>query len=235
MATKQAKRIQESFLNGAEKKALKWLAERQPSWVTSDLLTTVGFIGSVMMCAGYILSSVNINWLWFCSLGYVINWYGDSLDGTLARVRNQQRPIYGFYLDHTMDAVNEVLMFMGAGLSTLMHLPIAMFALVIYLLLTINVTINTHLKGEFKLTYAKFGPTELRLLMVIINTLFIFIKPLREFESAPISLCGTTFCLKAFDFFAIGVIVIITLMYITAVLKDLKEYDRIDPKPNKKQ
>lgn len=233
MAVKQAKRIQTSFLNETERHILKWLADRQPAWMTSDLLTFIGFLGSVIMCAGYILSAKNINWLWFCSFGYVVNWYGDSLDGTLARVRNQQRPIYGFYLDHTMDAVNEVLMFMGAGLSNLMHLPIAMFALVIYMMLTINVTINAHLKGEFKLTYAKFGPTELRLVMIGINILFIFIRPLREFRTAPFNICGIETSLKAFDFFAIGVVLILLSMYVTAVLKDLREYDRLDPKPKK--
>ncbi len=92
--------------------------------------------------------------VWLSSLGFIINWYGDSLDGTLARVRKTQRPIYGYYLDHTVDAINEVMIFVGVGLSGLMHLEIALLALVMYLLMTINVSINAHLKKEFKLTYA---------------------------------------------------------------------------------
>ena len=117
-STEKSVRIQTSVLNGVEKKALLWLAERQPKWVNSDTLTLIGFIGSVIIAAGYILSNYNINFLWLASLGLVINWYGDSLDGTLARFRKQQRPVYGFYLDHTMDAINETFMFMGVGLSS---------------------------------------------------------------------------------------------------------------------
>ena len=90
-----AVRIQTSILNAGEKKVLVWLAKRQPGWMTSDILTFIGTIGAVVVAVGYLLASVNINFLWLSSLGFVINWYGDSLDGTLARVRNRQRPIYG--------------------------------------------------------------------------------------------------------------------------------------------
>ena len=165
-----AVRIQTSVLNALEKKVLVWLAERQPRWMTSDILTYIGTFGAVVIAAGYILSSWNINFLWLSSLGFVINWYGDSLDGTLARVRKTQRPIYGYYLDHTIDAINEVMIFVGVGLSGLMHLEIALIALVLYFLITINVSINAHLKKEFKLTYISLGPTEFRIIMILINT-----------------------------------------------------------------
>ena len=92
---KQAERIQTSILNAAEKKVLVWLAQRQPKWMTSDILTAIGFFGALVIAAGYILVNQNIGFLWLASLGLVINWYGDSLDGTLARVRNTQRPVYG--------------------------------------------------------------------------------------------------------------------------------------------
>ena len=130
-----AVRIQTSVLNALEKKALVWLAERQPRWVTSDILTYIGTFGAVVIAVGYILSAWNINFLWLSSLGFVINWYGDSLVGTLARVRKTQRPVYGYYLDHTIDAINEVMIFVGVGLSGLMHLEIALLALVSDLLL----------------------------------------------------------------------------------------------------
>ena len=91
-----AVRIQTSFLNAAEKKILVWLAVRQPKWMTSDILTLIGTAGSLIAAAGYVLSARNISFLWLSSLGFVINWYGDSLDGTLARVRNRQRPVYGY-------------------------------------------------------------------------------------------------------------------------------------------
>jgi phosphatidylglycerophosphate synthase len=106
MDIKQSKRIQTSVLNGMEKRALVWLAERQPKWVSSNLMTFVGFVGAAVVAAGFVLSNLDIQWLWLSSLGLVINWYGDSLDGTLARARNSQRPIFGYYVDHTIDCVN---------------------------------------------------------------------------------------------------------------------------------
>ena len=177
-----AVRIQTSVLNAAEKRVLVWLAERQPKWMTSDILTWIGTAGAVIIAVGYVLSSRNINWLWLSSLGFVINWYGDSLDGTLARVRKCQRPIYGYYLDHTVDAINEFIIVLGIGLSGLMHLNLALMILALYFMLTINVSINAHLKKEFRLTYAKMGPTEFRLIMIVVNTLFAVIPTLNSFS-----------------------------------------------------
>lgn len=176
-----SKRIQTSVLNGVEKKALVWLAQRQPKWMNSDMLTLIGVIGSIVVAAGYVLSNYNMAWLWLASAGFLINWYGDSLDGTLARVRGTQRPVYGFYLDHNVDGVTMAIMCIGAGLSDLLNLYVAMAVLVVYLLLSISVYINAHLKGEFKLTYAGMGPTEFRLIMIIVNTLFIYVAPLRDY------------------------------------------------------
>ena len=227
-----AVRIQTSVLNALEKKVLVWLAERQPKWMTSDILTYIGTFGAVVIAAGYILSAWNINFLWLSSLGFVINWYGDSLDGTLARVRKTQRPVYGYYLDHTIDAINEVMIFVGVGLSGLIHLEIALLALVMYFLMTINVSINAHLKKEFKLTYACMGPTEFRIIMIIINTLFALIRPLREFSHSFV-LCGHTFALGALDYIGILIIIILALMHLTTVRNDIKDYARIDPMPEK--
>ena len=227
-----AVRIQTSVLNALEKKVLVWLAERQPRWITSDILTYIGTLGAVVIAAGYILSAWNINFLWLSSLGFIINWYGDSLDGTLARVRKTQRPVYGYYLDHTIDAINEVMIFVGVGLSGLMHLEIALLALVMYFLMTINVSINAHLKKEFKLTYASMGPTEFRIIMIIINTLFALIRPLREFSHS-FTLCGHTFTLGALDYIGILIIVILVLMHLTTVRKDIKDYAKMDPMPKR--
>ena len=230
----QSRRIQTSLLNATEKKCLVWLAERMPAWVSSDMLSAVGFLGSLMIAAGYILSNYNINWLWFCSLGFVVNWFGDSLDGTVARVRKTQRPIYGYYLDHTLDAINEVVMFTGAGLSVLLHnFPLALLVLVMYLLLTLNVSMNAHLKSEFKLTYASLGPTEFRIVMILVNTAFIFVRPLREFTTE-LTLFGFPFSFGALDIVALLVLLFLVLVYATSVLKDLKEYGKRDPLPKRK-
>lgn len=227
-----AVRIQTSVLNALEKKVLVYLAERQPKWMTSDILTYLGTFGAVVIAAGYILSARNINFLWLSSLGFIINWYGDSLDGTLARVRKTQRPIYGYYLDHTVDAVNEVMIFIGVGLSGLMHLEIALLALVMYLLMTINVSINAHLKKEFKLTYASMGPTEFRIIMIIINTLFILIRPLRDF-SHTFTLCSHMFTLRALDYIGCVIVVILIILHLTTVRKDIKDYAKMDPMPKR--
>ena len=137
-----SKRIQTSVLNGMEKKALVWLAQRQPKWMNSDMLTLIGVIGSIVVAAGYVLSNYNMAWLWLASAGFLINWYGDSLDGTLARVRGTQRPVYGFYLDHNVDGVTMAIMCIGAGLSDLLNLYVAMVVLVVYIILYIYVFLS---------------------------------------------------------------------------------------------
>jgi archaetidylinositol phosphate synthase len=235
MDTKQATRIQTSLLNGVEKKALVWLAERQPAWMTSDKLTAIGFFGALMISAGYILTRIDINFLWLSTAGLLVNWYGDSLDGTLARVRNQQRPVYGYYLDHTIDGINESLMFIGAGLSCLMmHPSLALGVLVLYLLLTINVSVNAHLKSEFRLTYAKLGPTEFRVIVMIVNTIFLFVKPLTSF-CGELNLFGINTPMKALDYVAIGMIVILLAIYLVTIFTDARKYSKMDPKPERKK
>ena len=169
---KQASRIQTSILNPYEKKVLVWLAERMPSWVTSDMLTFVGFLGSLIMATGYALSNLNLKWLWLSCFGLVVNWFGDSLDGSLARVRNAQRKTYGFFIDHNVDVLNEMIMFIGVGVSPLVNMSFAMLALVGYFMLSIYVYIDCHLKGEMRLTYGGLGPTEFRLMLILVNIAF---------------------------------------------------------------
>lgn len=225
---KQATRIQTSILNGVERKALIWMAERMPRWVTSDMLSMVGMVGAFVVATGYILSIRDINYLWISSLGFLIHWFGDSMDGTLARVRHTQRPLYGFYIDHTLDAITELIMFAGIGFSWLMRLDIALMAFIVYLLMTLNVTINTHLKSEFRLTYAKLGPTEFRVLMVILNTLLIYVRALREYRTT-ITIADNTIVLTGVDIIAIAVIALLLIIYITTIISDARDYAKIDP------
>ncbi|MDE5732028.1 MAG: CDP-alcohol phosphatidyltransferase family protein [Bacteroidales bacterium] len=228
MKKEQSQRIQTSVLNGIEKKVLVWLAERQPRWMTSDILTVVGVIGSIIVAAGYVLSNYNIAWLWLASAGFLINWYGDSLDGTLARVRGTQRPVYGFYLDHNVDGVTMAIMCIGAGLSDMLNLYVAMAVLVVYLLLSISVYINAHLKGEFKLTYAGMGPTEFRLIMIIVNTLFIYVAPLREYVM-DFTVLGNEVTFGSFDFIGVAILLILIIIHITNFIKDARGYAVADP------
>lgn len=228
MLKEQSKRIQTSFLNGIEKKVLVWLAARQPRWMTSDILTVIGVMGAVVVAVGYLLSNYSVQWLWLASFGFFLNWYGDSLDGTLARVRSVQRPIYGFYLDHCVDGVTMAIMCVGAGLSRMLNLYIAMAVLVVYLLLSISVYINAHLKGEFKLTFAGMGPTEFRVIMIIVNTLFIYIAPLRVY-SASFYVFDSLTVLGVFDYIGIAILLVLIVIYVRNFICDTKGYAKLDP------
>ena len=217
-----AVRIQTSLLNASEKKVLVWLAKRQPVWITSDILTGIGTLGAVIVAVGYILAGYNINFLWLSSLGFIINWYGDSLDGTLARVRDRQRPIYGYYIDHTVDCLDEFMIFIGIGLSGLMHFELSLMILALYFMLTINVSINAHLKKEFRLTYARLGPTEFRILAILANTVLALVPALTEF---------VLFGLSFMDYVGILVFIVLLIIYLTTIVKDAREYAEMDPMP----
>ena len=149
MADKKAERIQTSILNGVEKKALVWLAERQPKWVVSDTLTAIGTLGAIMIGAGYILCSV-----------------------------------------------------------------------------------NAHLKSEFRLTYAKLGPTEFRVIAIILTSLFIFIEPLREFSTV-VSIFGKDIDLRALDVAGLVILALLVIIYLVTIISDAKGYAKMDPMPKR--
>lgn len=222
---KQAQRIQTSVINGVERKALIWLANRQPHWVTSNMLTLVGTLGALLTGLGFFLTSHGIGWLWLSVAGLVVNWYGDSLDGTLARVRNTQRPIFGYYLDHTIDCVNEALMFIGAGLSPLVHLDLALAVFILYLFMTINVSINAHLKSEFRLTYAKLGPTEFRILIALACMVVMLFPSL-----ASVAVAAGSQSFTFLDLLTMLLIVLLTVIYICTIASDAHKYSKIDPR-----
>ena len=232
MTDKSAMRIQNSYLNGVEKKILVWLAERQPKWVVSDTLTVVGIIGAVMIGAGFVLSNICVYWLWLSVAGFLVNWYGDSLDGTLARVRGTQRPIYGYYLDHTVDIINEAFMFIGVGLSPFMRLDLALMLFILYLSLTVNVSINAHLKSEFKLTYGKLGPTEFRVIASVLLLVLMYVRPVRDFR-AELTLFGNKVPIASLDVAGLAILIVLIIIYIGTVITDTKGYAKIDPLPKK--
>ena len=228
----QANRIQTSILNPLEKKVLVYLAKRMPAWVTSDMLTFVGFLGSLIVATGYALSNLNLNWLWLASFGFFVNWFGDSLDGSLARVRNTQRKTYGFYIDHNVDVINECIMFMGVGLSPLVNLTFMMAVLVGYLMLSVYVYIDCHLKGEQRLTYGGLGPTEFRILAILVNTAFIYIPHLTIWKRH-IVLFHNEFEFGVLDGIAVVVAAILFAIYLVSFFKDARYFSRIDPPKNK--
>ncbi len=223
METTGAVRIQTSWLNKVEKKILIWMARRIPVWINSDHLTIIGFVGALFSAAGYILSNYELAYLWLASLGLVINWFGDSLDGTLARTRNAQRPLYGFFLDHNIDALTVMIICMGAGFSPIIALYVALLILMAYLLLSIFTYINTHLKGEFVISYNKFGPTEFRIIVILINTLYYF------FPYANSRVEVVTLSFELFDLIGLGLAMALLVIYLVNFFSDLGKYAKLDP------
>src|SRR3989454_7448328 len=157
------------FLAEPERRLLRAVAARLPSVVRSDHLTVLGVFGATGAGAAYALSSFSSVWLWAASAMLVANWLGDSLDGTLARVRRHERPRYGYYLDHLVDAYSTVAVGVGIGLSPYANLGIALVAVVLYLVLSINVYLESTVFGAFRLGYGRFGPTEARLILIGAN------------------------------------------------------------------
>ncbi|MDA3936396.1 MAG: CDP-alcohol phosphatidyltransferase family protein [Actinomycetota bacterium] len=177
------KRVNEPILGFLERPALQWLAARMPAWVTPDVLTGIGVAGAALIFASYWASQVYPWFLWVASFGFVINWFGDSLDGTLARFRKIERPKYGFYIDHTMDVIAEAFVFLGLGMTPFMRFDVAAMIYVGYLMMSVLVYIRTAVEGVFKITYSGFGPTELRVVAVSLNAVMFFVGAGTEFEA----------------------------------------------------
>jgi phosphatidylglycerophosphate synthase len=154
---------------------LKWLAAHMPAWVTPDVLTSLGIIASILIFVSYALTNVSQYFLILASFGFVLNWFGDSLDGTLARYRHIERPRYGFLIDHYVDAISAVLIFIGLGVSPYVDLTVASMGVIAYLLVSIMVYLITYVTGVFQITSVKIGPTEIRLLAIIANTSMLII------------------------------------------------------------
>jgi phosphatidylglycerophosphate synthase len=201
------RRLNGTLLGPPERAALLWLAAHLPAWVTPDHLTLVGFASAVMIFASYLLTNRSPAFLWLASCFVVLNWFGDSLDGTLARYRKIERPKYGYFVDHSIDALNEVLMFLGAGLSPYLHFEIAALALVGYLLLSVHVFLSTYVLGEFRLSFSNLGPTEVRVMVIAANTAVFFAgRPMLTLADLRFTLFDLMGCTLAVLFFAAFVV-----------------------------
>jgi archaetidylinositol phosphate synthase len=169
-----ATRIHNGVTSNPEKRVLIWTAERTPRWISSDQLTLLGFGGQLMAGVSYALAAWNRYWLLAVIFFLALNWLGDSLDGTLARVRQQQRPRYGFYVDHMVDSFGGLALMGGLAFSGYMHPYVAIGLLIAFLLLSIQSYLATYTLGEFQLSFWNFGPTELRILLSIGNVALFF-------------------------------------------------------------
>jgi phosphatidylglycerophosphate synthase len=166
-------RVNESVLGALERPTLAWVAQRLPQWVVPDHLTVIGFAGAVLTAFGFVLSHWSMPWLWLSCFGLISNWFGDSLDGTLARLRQKERPRYGFFIDHTSDMFSNVMVFLAIGVSPCMHFAVACLGLIAFLMAFVYTMIGTHVRQRMRITYFGFGPTEIRALLVIGNLLVL--------------------------------------------------------------
>jgi archaetidylinositol phosphate synthase len=174
---KEHQRTSDFMLGPFERAVLPKMAKALPNWVMPDHLTGLGLLASTAIAAAYMLSNRNPAWLWAASAALVVQWFGDSLDGTLARVRKTERPRYGYYLDHLTDAYSTLAIGLGLGLSPYMLLAVGLAVVTSYLILSINVYLETYVFGEFSFSYGKLGPTEVRVLLILLNSFAYFAGP----------------------------------------------------------
>ena len=170
-------RIQQNLLAAGERRLLNWLCARMPLWVTPDKLTGFGVFGAFVVFLGYALSDYSLHLLWLTFIGYVIQWFGDSMDGSLARWRKIERPKYGYFIDHSMDGLVILLILGGMGISSYVSLGVALLALAGYLLLSIHAYLSARVLGELKLSYLFGGPTELRFVLIGLTIAMMLLGP----------------------------------------------------------
>ena len=170
---KPIERIQQNLLARSERRLLNWLCARMPRWVSPDMLTFIGMIGAFMVFAGYVASNLGDAWLWVAIAGYVVQWFGDSTDGSLAQFRKIERPRYGYFLDHSCDGLATTLVVAGIGLSPYVTLEVALAG---YLLLSIHAFLSVRVLGELKLSYLNAGPTELRFVLIALTLAMIYFR-----------------------------------------------------------
>lgn len=212
-------RIQENFLAMGERRLLNWLCARMPAWVKPDVLTATGMVGAVLIFAGYATSLLGEDWLWLCLPGYLLHWFGDSMDGSLARFRQIERPRYGYFLDHSCDGFATFLILLGIGVSPYVKLEVALIAMVGYLLLSIHAFLAVRVLGEMRLSYFNAGPTELRLILVALTfSMLVLGDRQRDIPT-----------LTGFDWVVGSVGVVLIALFVAQTLRSCRKLARIEP------
>lgn len=197
-------RVQQNWLAAGERRILNWLCARLPAAVTPDILTLTGMVGAVMVFAGYVASNWGTAWLALALAGYAVQWFGDSLDGSIARWRRIERPSYGYFIDHSCDGLANLLIVAGIGLSPFVTMDVAMIALAGYLLMSIHTFLSARVVGELRLSYLAAGPTELRLMLMGMTVMMWVLGPDR----------GLFGFISGFDLFVGGIGAILILLFL---------------------
>ena len=217
----EAEREPNFLLARFERRFLPWLAGKLPRRVLPDDLTAIGVLSAFGICAAYQLTNESPDWLWVASALLVVQWLGDSLDGTLARVRGIQRPKYGYYLDHMVDAISTAAIAIGLGLSPYMLLSIATLIAVAYLILSINVYLESMAFGRFRIGYGLLGPTEVRAILILLNTALALDLGL-DFTVADVNL-------TVLDLIGLGIAAGMIVLLVGRALGNLRELAREEP------
>jgi archaetidylinositol phosphate synthase len=220
-AAVEAEREPNFLLARAERRFLPWLAGKLPRWILPDDMTALGVAAALGVCAAYQLTNEGRGWLWVASALLIVQWIGDSLDGTLARVRRIQRPKYGYYLDHLVDAVATAAIGIGLGLSPYMLLSVGTLIVVAYLILSINVYLESYAFGRFSLGYGYLGPTEIRVILIALNTALALGLGL-DFNLVELNL-------TVFDLIGLGIAAAMIVLLTTRALKNLRELAHEEP------
>lgn len=213
---------EESFLLAVpEKRFLRWLARKMPRWILPDDMTALGVLAAFGVAAAYQLSNESLAWLWMASGLLVLQWVGDSLDGTLARVRGIERPTYGYYLDHLVDAIATAAIGIGLGLSPFMLLSVGTLIVVAYLILSINVYLESFAFNRFSIGYGRIGPTEIRLILIALNTA-LALKLGLDFRLAGLDL-------TVFDVVGLAIATVMLVLLVGRSVTNLRELARKEP------
>ncbi|MGE5642820.1 MAG: CDP-alcohol phosphatidyltransferase family protein [Byssovorax cruenta] len=215
----QHTRINNIFLGPLERPALQWLAAHMPAWVTPDVCTIIGVLGALLAAVSYGFSNVSPAFLWLASLGFVVNWFGDSLDGTLARYRRIERPLYGYFVDHTTDMICQLMIGIGLGLSPYVSFNVASSMVLAYVMLSGLVFLRTYVAGEFKISYGGLGPTESRVVAVFLNTAMYFfgVQRLTFFQVA----------INIYDVAVAGIGLLLFWFFITTALHETRRLAKL--------
>jgi archaetidylinositol phosphate synthase len=223
------KRVNQNILGGLERPALAWMADRLPGRIAPDHLTAVGVVGALLTATGFILSRWALTWLWLACCGLMLNWLGDSLDGTVARRRGIERPRYGFFIDHTTDMLSQTLIFVSLGLSPCAHFGAACLGLIAFLMMFVYTLIGAHVRNVMQITYFGFGATEIRALLLLGNVLILAFGIVHvQSRYAPLSLLGP---LSGHDLVISLVSIASAILIVLSTIREGRSLSVLDPTP----
>jgi phosphatidylglycerophosphate synthase len=213
-------RVNDIFFGPLERPALQFFCRHMPAWVNPDMLTAIGVVGGLIVAVGYWLTNFNTNFLWLVDFGLALDWFGDSLDGTLARYRKIERFRYGYFVDHTLDTFKQTIICIGLGLSPFVGFNYAMLALVGYLQLGILTYVKTAVTGIFKISYGKIGPTEVRVIVIGANAGFYFSdNPMLHLSFINITL---------FNLILVGITILLFIYFLVFTLTEAASLNKQD-------